>query len=78
MAARTSARGLVEADLVGCKKRFFMPPEKLDARFRKKISQLVMLLAKEKETGKIDWHSRAHLSRDLSAVAIASNEKSKR
>jgi hypothetical protein len=30
-----------------------------------------MLLAKEKECGKIDWHSRHHLSSDAHTAAFA-------
>ena len=64
-----------------------MSQNDLDARYRKKVSQMVMLLAREKETGKIDWHSREHLARDALCVATATKhggckyenpEKSKR
>ena len=44
--------------------------EKLaDARYRQKISQQVMLLEREKVSGKIDWHSRKHLATDAACVA---------
>jgi hypothetical protein len=36
---------------------------------------MILLLEREKETRKIDWHSRAHLARDLAAVAISENAK---
>ena len=55
-----------------------MPEDKLDSRFRKKVSQIIMLLENEKKSGKIDWHSREHLVRDAGAVATAANDKSKR
>jgi len=42
-----------------------------DARFRKKVSQLVMLVEREKREGKIDWHSRNHLAGDAHCVATA-------
>ena len=41
-----------------------------DARYRKKVSQMVMLLEREKSTG-IDWHSRCHLAQDAACVATA-------
>ena len=44
-----------------------------DKRFRKKVSQMVMLLEREKVAGKIDWHSREHLSGDAHCVATAIN-----
>ena len=48
-----------------------MDKDKLDARFRKKISQLIMLMEREKASGKIDWHSRNHLASDAARAAFA-------
>ena len=36
-----------------------------------------MLLEREKTTGKIDYHSRAHLALDLSVAATAANSYTK-
>ena len=44
---------------------------KNEARSRRKLAQLV----KEFEKQKLDWHSIAHLARDLSAAAISESCK---
>ena len=47
------------------------PKNTADARYRKKVSQMVMLLEREKASGVIDWHSRAHLAADAHCQATA-------